>query len=277
MMTFPGVDCALDGKIRNGINRVKRLWIFLLGMGMSACSATPRCSDHPSEECTRILFIGNSYTFENDLPGMFAELASSGHHFMETRTLAQGGWTLADHVNDKNTLPAIQSERWDYVVLQEQSEIPAFEQSRTASMYPAARTLVRMIEQNGENPIFFMTWAYRDGDKAYGYNDYDSMQNQIVVGYLSIVRELGVPMAPAGYAWWWIRKQAPEIDLWQSDGSHPNPNGTYLAACVFYATIFRESPEGLGYTARIPVKNAQALQSAAARVVLDDPKEWNLQ
>jgi len=147
---------------------VKRLWIFLLLIGLSACSAKPRCSDHPSEKCTRILFIGNSYTFANDLPGMFAELASSGKHLVETKTLAQGGWPLADHVNDKKTQPTIQSVKWDFVVLQEQSEIPAFEQSRAASMYPAARTLVRMIEDNGEHLIFFMSWGYRDGVKQYG-------------------------------------------------------------------------------------------------------------
>jgi len=255
---------------------VKRFWIFLLLLGLSACSAKPRCSDHPSEKCTRILFIGNSYTFANDLPGMFTELASSGKHLVETQSLAQGGWTLADHVNDKNTQPTIQSIKWDYVVLQEQSEIPAFEQSRAVRMYPAARTLVRMIEENGEEPIFFMTWGYRDGDKQYGYNNYDSMQNQLVVGYLTIAREQDVPVAPAGYAWWRTRKQNPGIELWQSDGSHPNNNGTYLVACVFYATIFRESPEGLSYTAQIPGKTVQALQSIAAGAVLDDPKEWNL-
>jgi len=261
---------------RNGVYTLKRLWIFLLLLGLSACSAKPRCSDHPSGKCTRILFIGNSYTFANDLPGMFAALAGSGRHPVETQTLAQGGWTLADHVNDKNTQPAIQSKKWDYVVLQEQSEIPAFEQSRAAGMYPAARTLVRMIEENGETPIFFMTWAHRDVDKQSGYNNYDSMQEQIVVGYWSIARELGVPVAPAGYAWRRVRKQDPEIELWQSDGSHPNANGTYLAACVFYAAIFRQSPEGLAFPAQVPIKNAQALQYIAARVVLEDPEGWNL-
>jgi hypothetical protein len=244
---------------------------FLIG-----CSAKPRCSDHPSERCTRILFIGNSYTYVNDLPGMFADLAGSGNHPVETRTLAAGGWSLSDHVNDKNTLPAIQSEKWDYVVLQEQSEIPALEQARQAGMYPSARTLIRMIEENGARPMLFMTWAHRDGDPASGFADYDSMQNQIVSGYLSLAREQGIPAVPAGYAWWQIRKQYPDIALWQADGSHPDKNGTYLAACVFYAAIFRENPEGLTYTAKIPSATAQKLQSAAAHVVLDNPAIWNL-
>jgi hypothetical protein len=81
---------------------------------------------------------------------------------------------------------------------------------------------------------------------------------------------------PVGYAWWTVRKQNPDIDLWQADGSHPNKNGTYLAACVFYAAIFRESPERLANSAQIPAKTAQALRAIAARIVLDDPGEWNL-
>jgi hypothetical protein len=254
-----------------------RLLFFIgLPLFLIACTAKPRCSDHPDETCTRMLFIGNSYTYVNDLPGMFAELAQSGKHPVETRTLAPGGWSLSDHVNDQNTGPAIQSAKWDYVVLQEQSEIPAVDQSRTASMYPAVRTLIRMIEENGSQPLLFMTWAHREGDPAYGYHDYDSMQNQIVTGYLTIAREQGVPTAPVGYAWWRVRKQYPDIDLWQTDGSHPDRNGTYLAACVFYSVIFRESPEGLIFTAGIPSSSAQALQSIAARVVLDDPEIWNL-
>jgi hypothetical protein len=250
--------------------------LITIPLVLSACSAKPRCADHPSEKCTRVLFIGNSYTYVNDLPGMFAELAQSGKHAVETRTLAPGGWTLSDHVKDKNTVPALQSEKWDYVVLQEQSEIPAVEQSRQADMYPAARTLIRMIAENGARPLLYMTWAHRDGDPGYGLADYDSMQNQIVIGYLAIAREQGIPAVPVGYAWWRVRKQYPDISLWQTDGSHPDKNGTYLAACVFYAAIFGESPEGLAYTAKIPAGTARQLQFVAARVVLDDPGTWNL-
>jgi len=77
----------------------------------------------PSEErapaCTRVLFIGNSYTTVNDLPGVFASLARSGGHRVETKRAAVDGWTLANHADSPATATALTASRWDIVVLQE--------------------------------------------------------------------------------------------------------------------------------------------------------------
>jgi hypothetical protein len=72
------------------------------------------------------------------------------------------------------------------------------------------------------------------------------------------------------------RKIDPALDLWQEDGSHPTQTGTYLAACVFYAVIFHESPEGLTYTGRLPKEVALELQTIAANSVLSNPGQWDL-
>ena len=245
-------------------------------IALAGCSHEPTCASNP-ELCTKVLFLGNSYTFVNDLPGMFTELAQSGRHPVETGMLAPGGWTLADHVNDTNTQSELGTGEWDYVVLQEQSIMPAIEESRTYYMYPAARTLVTWIRDSGAEPVFFMTWGHRDGAPDFGVKDYETMQGEIILGYLTIADELGAAVAPAGFTWKQILEEYPEINLWQDDGSHPTESGTYLAACVFYATIFQESPEGLKYTAGIAADTAQTLQSVAASVVLADPSHWNIQ
>jgi len=226
--------------------------------------------------CERILFIGNSYTYVNDLPQMFADLAHSGGHKVQTGMVAEGGWTLADHVASSGTINQLKSSKWNYVVLQEQSEIPAVEQSRTTIMYPAARQLVSQIKGLGATPVFFMTWAHQAGLPGNGLPDYQSMQFQIDLGYMGIAQELKVPMAPVGYAWLIAYVQDPRLVLWQEDGSHPSEQGTYLAACVFYATIFRQSPEGLTYLGQLPGGVAKELQTVAASIVLNNPKQWNL-
>jgi hypothetical protein len=138
------------------------------------------CTDTPGiKPCTRVLFIGNSYTYVNDLPGMFAKLARSGNHRVEVGMAAPGGWTLSEHANSQETLDQLHSSKWDLVILQEQSQIPSIGSSRTVSMYPAARLLVRQIEEAGATPIFFLTWAHRTGWPENGMPGYEDMQSQI--------------------------------------------------------------------------------------------------
>jgi hypothetical protein len=230
---------------------------------------TAGCGNTPTERasCTRILFVGNSYTFVNDLPGVFAELARSGGHRVETGMAAEGGLTLAEHVNSAATAGQLAASRWNLVVLQEQSQIPAFPQSRTGQMYPAARVLVGRIRQAGARPMFFETWAHRDGWPENGLRDYSSMQAQVSAGYEAIARELGVPVARVGAAWATAHRDDPGIVLWQDDGSHPTAAGTYLAACVFYATVFGQSPAGLAYSAGLPADVARTLQQIAGATI----------
>jgi hypothetical protein len=241
---------------------------------LSGCGgAAPTCGPSDSS-CLRVLFVGNSYTYVNDLPATLASLAQAGGHTVQTDSLASGGATLADHIADPATTPKLDAVKWDFVVLQEQSEIPSIEASRAYTMYPAVRTLVEMIRQRGETPILFVTWAHRDGLPDNGMPDYESMQQSIDRGYLAIAAELLAPVAPVGVTWFVVRRQNPDIGLWQDDGSHPSTAGTYLGACVFYAAIFRQSPEGLGFTDGLSTATAAVLQKAAAVNVLSDPAQW---
>ena len=242
---------------------------------LCGCAASPAQSTSPGP-VTRILFIGNSYTFVNDLPGTFISLARSGGHSVETGMAAQGSWTLALHASSTGTLDRLSSSHWDYVVLQEQSEIPALEPARTQEMYPAARSLVRAIQGAGARPIFFLTWAHRDGLPDQGLPDYESMQMQIDQGYMAIAHESRSIVAPVGYAWMTASVQDPRLKLWQADGSHPSVIGTYLAACVFYAVIFNESPSGLTYRDGLRKATAAYLQGVATDTVLGDPSQWNI-
>src|SRR5256886_12339646 len=223
--------------------------------------------------CTRVLFIGNSYTYVNDLPAMFAELAHSGGHRVEAGMVAVGGSTLGEHAASAATAAKLTSTRWDLVVLQEQSQIPSVDQLRQSEMYPAARRLADTIYRQGGRPIFFLTWAHRDGWPENGLPDYASMQSAIDDGYLAIAAEEQAAVAPVGVAWSSVMSQ-PHPALWQDDGSHPTTAGTYLAACVFYATIYHQSPRGLAYHADLSAVDAPLLQSSAGGPRPQRPRKW---
>ena len=235
---------------------------FLLLTGCAAgATPTPKKDTGPVD----VLFIGNSYVFVNRLPQMFANLATSGGHEVHTRMAAKGGWTLEQHVESEQTMDRIASQEWDYVVLQEQSVLPSLPAEREAHTYPAARALHQAIVDQGAQTVFMMTWGRRDGLPQEGFADFGAMQAQLAAGYQTIGQELGAPVAPVGLAWQRAIEDRPGVALWDADGSHPALSGSYLAACVLYATLFGESPEGLDYHADLSPDEAQFLQAVAAQ------------
>jgi hypothetical protein len=256
------------------------LVVALIGAGIAVSllalgTMNAGCPDPArSASCTRVLFIGNSYTRVNDLPSVFASLARSGNHRVETGTAAVDGWTLTNHADSPATSTRLAASKWDIVVLQEQSQIPAVEEFRQTQMYPAARRLVSAIRNSGARPLLYLTWARRDGWPENGMPDYASMQASIDQGYLAIAADQRVAVAPVGDAWATLVTRGAGAPLWQQDGSHPTAAGTYLAACVFYATIFRESPKELAYHASLSADAAGIIQSVAAETVLGDPAKW---
>jgi hypothetical protein len=207
---------------------------------------------------------------------MFVKLARSGGHVVEAGIDAGGGESFAQHVASRDAAESLKLRKWNVVVLQEQSQIPAVASWRRTYMVPAAQQLASMIRAMAGEPIFFLTWAHREGWPEHGLFGYAAMQAAIDSGYLTVSRELDVGVAPVGYAWAAIHKEQPRARLWQADGSHPTVGGTYLAACVFYATIFHQGLEGLRYHADLPAREAAMLRKTASQIVLSDPGRWRV-
>jgi len=186
------------------------------------------CQSQPS---TRILFIGNSYTAVNGgLDKQLEELSSS----IVTERIALGGYTLEKHWTDGNALQKIRNGKWNYVVLQEQSQAPVINQ---AKFYAFARMFDDEIRRSGARTILLMTWE-RPDSKNLGVTT-----DGLAAAYTAIGKELGAKVAPAGLAFARSLKIRPDVALCIQDG-HPTVEGTYLAACVLYRTIFELNPVG---------------------------------
>jgi len=230
-------------------------------VGVAAVRAVPACT-FAGDRCLRVLFIGNSYTYVNDLPGTFARLAASGGHPVETGMVAPGGAFLADQAASPEVASALAGTRWGAVVLQEQSELPASPQADT-QMIPAVVKLVEAVRADGAIPYLLETWAHRDGWPEQGL-DYARMQAAIDGAYARAADRSGSFVVPVGEAWKRARAQAPGIVLWQDDGSHPAQAGTYLAACILYSTMTHASPVGLPDTEGLDAAVVAQLQQVAA-------------
>jgi hypothetical protein len=280
-VTGPGVPAA--GEHRSGNRRLRAGLIaavagaLILGLGLPQLGfwGNPGCG-LPFTTCTRVLFIGDSYTYVNDLPTTFADLAWAAGRRVDAVTLATGGESLAGHAADAATATTIDSQPWSTVVLQDQSEDPAVASSRQSEMDPAVAQLAQLIRNHGALPLLFLTWGHETGWPEAGLDSYASMQAAVDQGYLGIAGELAIPIAPVGDAWQMVVATQANPQLWQGDGVHPTTEGTYLAACVFYASIFDQTPVGLSYHDGLSAAEAAMLQRVAAATALTDHARWGL-
>ena len=181
----------------------------------------------------RCLFIGNSFTSRNDVPGLVASLAEARGRTLEHRLIAAGGASLRMHWNKGEARKAIEQTRYDWVVLQEQSTLPVKNASR---MHENIRLFDEAIGASGAKTALYLTWARRNAPDA---------QRAITEAYVSIGKELGATIVPVGVAWEAVLSTPGHPVLHDKDGSHPSPAGSYLAACVFLAMLFGERSAGI--------------------------------
>jgi hypothetical protein len=202
-----------------------------------------------SQEEKQVLFIGNSYTYYNNLPELIHNIALSKGNSLNYNSHTPGGSTLMQHASNANVQSLFTSNQWDYIVLQEQSQRPAFPPSQVMNeVYPYATSLCEdMREANScVQPVFFMTWGRENGDQqnCQFYEPlctYEGMQDRLITSYTEMAQENESLLAPVGVAWKNIREEHPEIDLYTNDGSHPSIQGSYLSACIFYSVLFNDS------------------------------------
>lgn len=231
----------------------------------------------------KVLFIGNSYTASYNLPQRVQDLALSMGDSIEYDMSVFGGYTFNLHSTNTTTISKIYTDAWDYVVLQEQSQIPALSPSYVATnCFPYAHKLDSVIVKNNacSETVFFMTWGRKNGDamNCTSYPPvctYNGMQARLRDSYLQMAVNEHGSVAPVGAAWKMVRDSFPSIELYEPDESHPSEHGTYLAACVFYCTFFHKSCIGSTYTfGSITPAEALQLQYAATRVTLDSLATW---
>jgi len=251
----------------------KILLIFILFVAYSVNSQTKK-----------VLFLGNSYTYVNDLPNLIKNLAQADGKTLIYDQNTPGGYSLEGHSTNTTSLGKIASNNWDFVVIQDQSQKPSFPPSQVATdVYPYAKILVDSIYANNEctEPLFFMTWGRQNGDQDncpyYApLCTYEGMQGRLRESYLEMGVDNMASVSPVGMAWQKTREITGDtINLYSSDESHPSIYGSYLAACVFYTSIFNASPVNNSFISTLSDTTAHLLQQIAYQVVTDSNYIWN--
>ncbi len=242
-----------------------------------------------------ILMLGNSYTAGNSLAVRLDTILTDSGEDAQVTSLTSGGLKLSEHAERADTpghsWNTTLQQRYDYVILQDQSQVPAlaietdyWQDSLAGLIY-----LNQRIDSKGGETILFMTWAWMDG--SWMHPDYTSMQQGIARGYEMYNENITTSdrptyIAPIGLAFMHIHDTVEESGqnatdgwtsfsaLYDSDGSHPSIDGTYLAACVIHATITGESPVGRQAPSQISPQRALELQEAAAATVFNETPNY---
>lgn len=237
----------------------------------------------PDRGSLSVLFIGNSYTYYNNMPTVIFEgIAKSAGYDCYVKAITMGGHSLHQHadIHDgtgyKVGVELLTSDyAYDYVVLQEQSMRPAT--NDLATFYDAVRNLDERIRAMHAQPILYSTWGRR-GDSDYltstGMTN-ESMTWKLAASYTAIGEELNIPVGYVGLAFFEVYTGDSGIELYDPDTSHPSYAGSYLAAMTLFAKITGVDPTTVDYNGDpsvLSAKDAAVLKQAAKNAVFNTPE-----
>jgi hypothetical protein len=270
---------------------IRPLLIIVAGFALQAKSiAQPKT--------VRALFLGNSYVTANSLPLLIKSAAASAGDTLIYAENCPGGYAFSDHLNNPVSLARMEEPQWDYVIIQQQSILGsavcndpyniapnAFEPNNVLSV----SDLKALIDQEGGIPMLYMTWGRKNGlasfcnqfPQAGYYCTYRGMDSLLQHNYLQMAGpnmyfQERLPLAAVGAVWRFVRENHPEIELYNSDESHPSMAGSYLAACTFYNMLFRKSAQGIGFNPGLPADAAAKIRMAVHEVVNNNLQKWNM-
>jgi hypothetical protein len=232
-------------------------------------------NDNLSEQCVaplKMLFIGNSATYVNDIPGTLVRLARRAGYSLEADSIVKGGATLSFHADldtehGESVLRAIRG-TYDIIWLQDNGNCVSCEEKRQDSL-EACRVLGSLIRDAGARVGIYLRPPY--GYEKWGISPFEQCK-EYDLHFLSLAEELQPLNAFVNRAFAFAIRDT-EYDMWGADHAHTSSYGAYLAVCVFFATIFHTSARVLDAN-DLPLEAASLLQDIADKVVLAQDLPW---
>ena len=225
----------------------------------------------------KILFIGNSYTYYNNMPARyFGEIMQAAGYKVKIMSLTKGGWTLLNSSNARDELGSkvdsiLKNQEFDFVVLQEQSMTPAV---NIGSFYNAVKRLDNKIRESGATPVLYATWGRKQGSgdlTAYGLTA-ETMTWKLAAAYEHMGETHDIPVAHVGLAFRDIIQNQKGLTLHDPDLSHPSPEGSYLAALTLFARITGVDPTTVDYEGGVNPNIEPILKEAARKAAFETPE-----
>jgi len=241
---------------------------LLATLALLACASAAPVDPEIPENALRVLFIGNSLTYFNDLPAVVAAMAIATDQERPPAfaMAAQPDYSLEDHWNDGRARSAIASGPLHFVVMQQG---PSSLVENRELLREWTQRFAAPIREAGAIPALYMVWP-----SSARSADFDG----VLAAYSGAAAAVGGLFMPAGEAWRAAWRRDSQMALYGPDGFHPSVLGTYLAALVIFARLYDVSPDlvpssfAVGSTTlRVPDAVAAHMREAAKEVLATYP------
>lgn len=225
------------------------------------------------KDTLKVLCIGNSFTYYCGTPAMLKEIAWSEGHFIDISASLKGGWTMAKHLSLETTDDMIAEGGWDYMLLQDQSLVPAKVGRDPKGMAQQIREMeavavkVRTLSPECK-AVVENTWAYWKYDFG-SFKSLDDFDKNGKKGAKILAKAVGnAEVSPIGQAFRIVRAERPDINLYHTDKHHQSVLGSYLKSCVNYLVLYGQPFGDSVSDCLLDPETAAYLRSVAERVVL---------
>lgn len=236
------------------------------------------------QQTKKVFFIGNSYISTGNIPGLVQQIAADSGDELIYTAHTPGGATFQQHASNPFVISTIQQADWDFVVLQEQSQLPSFPDNQVEQMVlPYAHQLSEMVKEYNHcaQVNFYMTWGRKEGDAQNCPSwppvcTYQGMDDLISQRYMLMAELNQATVSPVGKVWRYIRENYPAVELYLEDNSHPSAVGSMAAAYTFYTVFFKKSPFDSEYSGSISSENMNIIKEAVQQIVFNNMDQWHL-
>jgi hypothetical protein len=216
-------------------------------------------------EAKKILFIGNSYT--SQCSDTITELFKNESPDWKLTFHTKGGKDLAYHLAEPATEKLIGSQKWDFVIFQEQSQKSGLGGKSSQGFHNDVASFSKIIRKNGSTPCLYLTWGRKAGDKKNPkiYPNYQAMQKRISTAYFKAGKNNQARILPVGLAYSKVKQQDQALfeSLYKKDGSHPSAIGAYVVSSVFWGGLTGQDPTTIKWRDAIEKPKALMLRQAA--------------
>lgn len=191
-------------------------------------TTTGSCDPTPASrpDAVKVLFVGNSLTYTNDLPGKLAALGAQRGQLIEKEMLAKPNYALEDHWNEGCLQAMINSGHFDFVVVQQG---PSSQADGAISLLAYGGYIQELCKANGTRLAFFMVWPAR-----VNYHTFPG----VIANYTNAANSTGAILCPAGQVWKQYIDRTGDWSYYGLDEFHPSPLGTSVAAEIIYKALF---------------------------------------